>query len=77
MRGFGKLEAVEMDRVWSRLRYGDVHDGQTRTARAGWAGSNGKAFALLATLTREDYSARLMRDALAGGGDLVRPGWNR
>jgi Penicillinase repressor len=39
--------------------------------RKGWLGRvrEGKAYRYTATASREEYSARLMREALAGGGD--------
>ncbi|MGH3775947.1 MAG: BlaI/MecI/CopY family transcriptional regulator [Pseudonocardiaceae bacterium] len=93
MRGFGELEAVVMDRLWSRegttavravfeelrqqreIAYTTVMSTMDNLHRKGWLARerNGKAYRYWPTLTREEYSARLMRDALDSGGnpDLV------
>jgi predicted transcriptional regulator len=93
VRGFGALEAVVMDRVWSRegrvsvrevfedlrrnreIAYTTVMSTMDNLHGKGWLARerNGKAFRYWPTLTREEYSARLMREALTGGGnpDLV------
>lgn len=93
MRGFGELEAVVIDRVWSRagettvrevfedlsqqreIAYTTVMSTMDNLHRKGVLARKrqGKAFLYWPTLTREEYSARLMRDALDGGGnpDLV------
>lgn len=93
VRRFGELEAVVMDRVWSRegmipvrevfedlrrqreIAYTTVMSTMDNLHRKGWLARerSGKAFLYWPTLTREEYSARLMRDALTGGGnpDLV------
>ncbi|MGH4016115.1 MAG: BlaI/MecI/CopY family transcriptional regulator [Pseudonocardiaceae bacterium] len=88
MRGFGELEAVVMDRVWSRegtstvravfedlleqreIAYTTVMSTMDNLHRKGWLSRTrqGKAFLYWPTFTREEYSARLMRDALDGGG---------
>lgn len=87
MRGFGDLEAVIMDRVWSREGTTTVRDvfDDLRTEREiayttvmstmdnlhtkGWLvrKRQGKAYAYWPALTREEYSARLMREALHAG----------
>jgi len=89
VRGFGELEAVVMDRVWSRegmipvrevfedlrqhreIAYTTVMSTMDNLHRKGWLSRqrNGKAFSYWPVHTREEYSARLMRDALDGGGD--------
>ena len=89
MRGFGELEAVVMDRVWSRagqttvrevfedlrrdreIAYTTVMSTMDNLHRKGWLSRQreGKAFLYWPTHTREEYSARLMREALSGGGD--------
>ncbi|HJT03615.1 MAG TPA: BlaI/MecI/CopY family transcriptional regulator [Pseudonocardiaceae bacterium] len=89
MRGFGELEAVVMDRVWSRagqttvrevfedlrrdreIAYTTVMSTMDNLHRKGWLSRQreGKAFLYWPTHTREQYSARLMREALSGGGD--------
>ncbi|MDQ2789062.1 MAG: BlaI/MecI/CopY family transcriptional regulator [Actinomycetota bacterium] len=93
VRGFGELEAVVMDRVWSRegtipvrevfedlrqhreIAYTTVMSTMDNLHRKGWLARqrSGKAFLYWPTLSREQYSARLMREALTGGGnpDLV------
>lgn len=93
MRGFGELEAVVMDRLWSRagtttvrevfeelrqqreIAYTTVMSTMDNLYRKGWLARerHGRAFTYWPTHTREEYSARLMRDALDGGGnpDLV------
>ncbi|EUA45711.1 MULTISPECIES: BlaI/MecI/CopY family transcriptional regulator [Mycobacteroides] len=94
-RGFGELEAVVMDRVWSRgedtgttvrevfdelaaerdIAYTTVMSTMDNLHTKGWLEREreGKAYRYWATLTREQHSARLMREALDGGGspDLV------
>lgn len=89
MRGFGELEAVVMDRLWSRagtttvrevfeqlrqdreIAYTTVMSTMDNLHRKGWLARerHGKAFTYWPTHTREEYSARLMRDALDGGGN--------
>lgn len=89
MRGFGELEAVVMDRVWSRagnttvrevfeelrqereIAYTTVMSTMDNLHRKGWLSRQrqGKAFIYWPTHTREEYSARLMREALDGGGN--------
>jgi len=94
-RGFGELESVVMDRVWSRdedtsmtvrevfdelaterdIAYTTVMSTMDNLHTKGWLAREreGKAYRYWATLTREQHSARLMREALHGGGspDLV------
>jgi predicted transcriptional regulator len=89
VRGFGDLETVVMDRVWSRegttkvrevfedlrqereIAYTTVMSTMDNLHRKGWLSRKrqGKAFLYWPSLTREQYSARLMRDALDGGGN--------
>ncbi len=89
MRGFGELEAVVMDRLWSRagmttvrevfeelraqreIAYTTVMSTMDNLHRKGWLSRQrqGKAFRYWPVHTRAEYSARLMRDALDGGGD--------
>jgi predicted transcriptional regulator len=89
VRGFGELEAVVMDRLWSRtgtttvrevfeelraqreIAYTTVMSTMDNLHRKGWLSRQrqGKAFLYWPVHTREEYSARLMRDALDGGGD--------
>ena len=89
MRGFGELEAVIMDRLWSwggTATVRDVVDDlQTERAvayttvmtvmdnlhRKGWLARerDGKAYRYEPTASREEYSARLMHEALDGSGD--------
>lgn len=89
MRGFGELEAVVIDRVWSRagtttvrevfeelrhdreIAYTTVMSTMDNLHRKGWLARQrqGKAFLYWPTHTREEYSARLMREALDGGGN--------
>jgi len=95
VRGFGELEAVIMDRIWSRdaatsttvreifdelaaerhIAYTTVMSTMDNLHGKGWLARqrDGKAYRYWATLSREEHSARLMRDALDGGGrsDLV------
>jgi predicted transcriptional regulator len=93
VRGFGELEAVVMDRVWSReatstvrevfddlrqqreIAYTTVMSTMDNLYRKGWLARerNGKAYRYWPTLTREQYGARLMREALdsAGNPDVV------
>ncbi|GAA3845368.1 BlaI/MecI/CopY family transcriptional regulator [Amycolatopsis tucumanensis] len=93
MRGFGDLEAVVIDRLWSRegkttvrevfdelrkkrdIAYTTVMSTMDNLHRKGWLDRErqGKAYRYWPTLTREEYSARLMRDAMTSGGnsDLV------
>ncbi|SFP05380.1 Predicted transcriptional regulator [Amycolatopsis arida] len=89
MRGFGELEAVVMDRVWTcadtitvrevfeslkttrEIAYTTVMSTMDNLHRKGWLARErqGRAFRYWPTLTREEYSARLMRDALDAGGN--------
>ncbi|CDZ89530.1 BlaI/MecI/CopY family transcriptional regulator [Rhodococcus ruber] len=93
VNGFGELEAVVMDRMWSRegrttvreifaelaerreIAYTTVMSTMDNLHRKGWLARvrEGKAFSYWPTLTREEHSARLMRDAFDAGGksDLV------
>lgn len=89
MRGFGELETVVMDRVWSRpgkitvrqvfedlraqraIAYTTVMSTMDNLHRKGWLARErcGKAYLYWPMLTREEYGARLMHDALNSGGD--------
>ncbi|OBJ90320.1 BlaI/MecI/CopY family transcriptional regulator [Mycobacterium asiaticum] len=95
IRGFGELEAVVMDRIWSRdpanattvrevfeelaaertIAYTTVMSTMDNLHTKGWLRRerDGKAYRYWPTLSREQHSARLMREALHGGGhpDLV------
>lgn len=89
IRGFGELEAVVMDRVWSRdpdmvtvrdifeelseerrIAYTTVMSTMDNLYTKGWLQRerDGRAYRYWATLTREEHTARLMREALDGGG---------
>jgi predicted transcriptional regulator len=90
IRGFGELEAVIMDRVWSRdpatpttvrelfddlaaertIAYTTVMSTMDNLHTKGWLARerDGKAYRYWPTLSREQHSARLMREALDGGG---------
>jgi predicted transcriptional regulator len=88
-RGFGDLEAVVMDRLWSHDRPATVRDvfDELRDERAiayttvmstmdnlhrkGWLArvKDGKAYRYTAVASRDEYSAALMREALAEAGD--------
>src|SRR5947207_3475956 len=87
VRGFGDLEAVIVDQLWSRegkttvrdlfdelrrerqIAYTTVMSTMDNLHTKGWLARTrqGKAYAYWPTLTREEYSARLMRDALDAG----------
>lgn len=89
VRGFGELEAVVMDRVWSHggpvtvrqlfdelrgeraIAYTTVMSTMDNLYRKGWLArdKNGKAYQYTAVASRDEYSARLMREAMAGAGD--------
>jgi predicted transcriptional regulator len=89
VRGFGELEAVVMDRVWSRggpvtvrqlfdelrgeraIAYTTVMSTMDNLYRKGWLArdKDGKAYQYTAVASRDEYSARLMREAMAGAGD--------
>src|SRR6516165_6046507 len=95
IRGFGELEAVIMDRMWSRdstmpttvrelfdelaaeraIAYTTVMSTMDNLHTKGWLARerDGRAYRYWPTLSREQHSARLMREALDGGGrpDLV------
>ena len=93
VRGFGALETVVMDRLWSRegtttvrevfdelaerreIAYTTVMSTMDNLHRKGWLARErtGKAFSYWPSLTREEHSARLMRQAFDAGGrsDLV------
>jgi predicted transcriptional regulator len=90
IRGFGELEAVVMDRLWSRpdgeatsvrevfdelaaervIAYTTVMSTMDNLHTKGWLTRerDGKAYRYRPTLSREQHSARLMREALDGGG---------
>jgi len=90
IRGFGELEAVVMDRIWSRepasattvrevfdglaaertIAYTTVMSTMDNLHTKGWLDRerDGKAYRYWPTLSREEHSARLMREALDGGG---------
>jgi predicted transcriptional regulator len=90
IRGFGELEAVIMDRIWSHepeppitvrevfnelsterdIAYTTVMSTMDNLHTKGWLARerDGKAYRYWPTLSREEHSARLMRDALDGGG---------
>jgi predicted transcriptional regulator len=89
VRGFGDLEAIVIDHLWSRagmatvrevfeelrqqrkIAYTTVLSTMDNLHRKGVLSRerDGKAYRYWPTLSREEYSARLMRDALAVGGD--------
>jgi predicted transcriptional regulator len=89
VRGFGDLEAVVMDRIWSHhgpvtvrdlfeelsgqraIAYTTVMSTMDNLHRKGWLARerDGKAYRYTAVASREEYSARLMREALAEAGD--------
>jgi predicted transcriptional regulator len=93
VRGFGELEAVVMDCLWSRdgettvrevfeelkqqreIAYTTVMSTMDNLHRKDWLTRKrqGKAYLYRPRLTREEYSATLMRHALDAGGqsDLV------
>ena len=91
MRGFGDLEAVIMDRLWSwdhaatvremlddltaerRLAYTTVMTVMDNLYRKGWLKRelDGKAYRYQPVSSRQEYSAELMRQVLAGSGDEV------
>ena len=90
VRGFGELEAVVMDRLWSRgpeadatvrevldellterdIAYTTVMSTMDNLHGKGWLSREreGRAYRYRPTLTREEHSARLMLEALSGGG---------
>lgn len=90
IRGFGELEAVIMDRMWSRdsaipttvrelfdelatersIAYTTVMSTMDNLHTKGWLARerDGKAYRYWPTLSREQHSARLMHEALDGGG---------
>ncbi|MCZ0728517.1 BlaI/MecI/CopY family transcriptional regulator [Mycolicibacterium iranicum] len=88
-RGFGDLEAVVMDRLWSsdhevtvrelfeeltaerEIAYTTVMSTMDNLYRKGWLERRrvGKAYSYWPTMTREERSANLMRDAFHSGGD--------
>jgi predicted transcriptional regulator len=53
------------------IAYTTVMSTMDNLHRKGWLAraKDGKAYRYTATASREEYSARLMREALAGGGD--------
>jgi predicted transcriptional regulator len=53
------------------IAYTTVMSTMDNLHRKGWLlrAKEGKAYRYMATASREEYSARLMREALAGGGD--------
>jgi predicted transcriptional regulator len=59
VRGFGDLEAVLMDRVWEHAEPVTVRELHDELSAERYSPS----------ASREEYSARLMREALADGGD--------
>lgn len=91
MRGFGELEAVIMDRLWSRgqpvtvrevftdlradrkIAYTTVLTVMDNLRRKGWLrrDADGRAHRYSSVLTREQYGAQVMRQALDGSGDAA------
>jgi predicted transcriptional regulator len=89
MRGFGELEAVIMDRLWTwggtatvrdvfddlhterQVAYTTVMTVMDNLYRKGWLDRerDGKAYRYVPTASRDEYSARLMHEALEGSGD--------
>ncbi len=89
MRGFGELEAVIMDWLWSwgaavtvrdvvddlqrdrKIAYTTVMTVMDNLHRKGWLlrERDGRAWRYLPTASREEYSARLMREALDDSAD--------
>lgn len=90
MRGFGDLEAVIMDRLWSwgrpatvrevvdvlaakrEIAYTTVMTVMDNLHRKGWLDRvrEGRAYRYAPVASREEYVARLMRDALDGSLDI-------
>jgi predicted transcriptional regulator len=70
-------DAVTVRELFDELRqeraiaYTTVMSTMDNLHRKGWLDrvKDGKAYRYTATASREEYSARLMREALAGGGD--------
>jgi predicted transcriptional regulator len=62
------LGELRQERV---IAYTTVMSTMDNLHRKGWLAraKDGKAYRYTATASREEYSARLMREALAGGGD--------
>jgi predicted transcriptional regulator len=62
------FEELRQERV---IAYTTVMSTMDNLHRKGWLDrdKDGKAYRYTATASREEYSARLMREALAGGGD--------
>jgi predicted transcriptional regulator len=62
------LDELQQERA---IAYTTVMSTMDNLHRKGWLArvKDGKAYRYTATASREEYSARLMREALAGGGD--------
>ena len=62
------LDELQQERA---IAYTTVMSTMDNLHRKGWLArvKDGKAYRYSATASREEYSARLMREALAGGGD--------
>ena len=62
------LDELQQERA---IAYTTVMSTMDNLHRKGWLDrvKDGKAYRYTATASREEYSARLMREALAGGGD--------
>jgi predicted transcriptional regulator len=62
------FDQLRQERV---IAYTTVMSTMDNLHRKGWLAraKDGKAYRYTATASREEYSARLMREALAGGGD--------
>jgi predicted transcriptional regulator len=89
MRGFGELEAVIMDLLWSRGQPATVREVLTELRarreiayttvltvmdnlwKKGWLHRQpaGRAYRFIPVLTREQYGAQVMRQALDSSGD--------
>lgn len=89
MRGFGDLEAVIMERLWSQeaaltvrqvvddlrrereIAYTTVQTVMDNLHRKGWLSREprGRAYTYRPVASRQEYSARLMREALDAGHD--------
>jgi len=90
VRGFGNLEAVIMDRLWSwrrpvtvrevlddlagerEIAYTTVMTVKDNLHRKGWLDRalDGRAYRYRPVASREQYNARLMREALDGSHDV-------
>jgi predicted transcriptional regulator len=71
VRGFGELEAAIMDRLWTRGAPATVREVLIDLQQERWLRRepDGRAFRYAPTVSRAEYGARQLRNALDNAGD--------